>query len=67
MVIFLKNVIMRQLVSKNGFEIYLVDEFRTSCKCSKCEGGECNKFQIRENPKPYKFNLNLVSPRVDQL
>ena len=51
---------MRSLFRKNGFEIYLVDEFRTSCKCSKCEGGECNKFQIRENPKPYKFNLNLV-------
>ena len=28
-------------------------EFRTSCKCSKCEGGDCKKFLVRENPKPY--------------
>ena len=45
---------------KNGFKTYLVDEFRTSCKCSKCEGGDCNKFMIRENPKPYKNNLGLI-------
>jgi hypothetical protein len=23
---------------------YLVDEFRTSCKCSKCDGVSCEKF-----------------------
>ena len=25
--------------NKNGYKTYLVDEFRTSCKCSKCDGG----------------------------
>jgi hypothetical protein len=51
---------MRVLFRKNGFQTYLVDEFRTSCKCSKCEGGDCCKFIIRKNPKPYKTNLRLV-------
>lgn len=51
---------MRTLFKKNGYKTYLVDEFRTSCKCSKCDGGSCEKFMIRENPKPYKNNLRLV-------
>ena len=51
---------IRTLFKKNGYKTYLVDEFRTSCKCSKCEGGDCNKFMIRENPKPYKNNLGLI-------
>jgi hypothetical protein len=29
----------RTLFRKNGFETYLVDEFRTSFKFSNCEGG----------------------------
>ena len=28
---------IRTLFKKNGFKTYLVDEFRTSCKCSKCK------------------------------
>ena len=51
---------IRTLFRKKGYKTYLVDEFRTSCKCSKCEGGDCKKFLVRENPKPYKKNLNLV-------
>jgi transposase len=51
---------IRTLFRKNGYKVFLVDEFRTSCKCSKCEGGECKKFIIRENPRPYRNNLRLV-------
>ena len=51
---------MRTLFRKNGYDTYLVDEFRTSCKCSKCDGGNCEKFMIRENPKPFQNNLRLV-------
>lgn len=54
-----KGKSMRTLFRKNGFETYLVDEFRTSCKCANCFG-DCSKFRIRENPKPYKNNLQLV-------
>jgi len=51
---------MRTLFRKNGYKTYLVDEFRTSCKCSKCNGGSCEKFMVRENPKPFRNNLRLV-------
>jgi transposase len=51
---------IRKLFRQNGYKLYLVDEFRTSCKCSKCEGGKCEKFMVRENPKPYKNNNILV-------
>ncbi len=51
---------IRTFFRKNGYKVFLVDEFRTSCKCSKCEGGECKKYIVRKNPKPYKTNLKLV-------
>ena len=40
---------------------YLVDEFRTSCKCSNCEDekGDCIKFRKGRNPKPNKNNSIL--------
>ena len=34
--------------------MFLVDEFRTSCKCSNCNGGVCEKYMVRKNPKPKK-------------
>jgi hypothetical protein len=51
-----KGIEMRKLFRQNNYKVYLVDEFRTSCMCSICkeETGRCEKFQIRENPKPYK-------------
>jgi hypothetical protein len=51
-----KGIGMRKLFRQNNYKVYLVDEFRTSCMCSICkdEKGTCEKFQIRENPKPYK-------------
>lgn len=50
---------MRTLFRKYGYHTYLVDEFRSSCKCSKCNGGECNKFLMVDNPKPYRDNQQL--------
>lgn len=44
---------------QNGYQTFLIDEFRTNCRCYKCEGGLCEKYIIRENPKPFK-NLRLV-------
>jgi len=53
---------MRMLFRQNKYKTYLIDEFRTSCMCSICktEIGKCEKFQIRENPKPYKSGNILV-------
>ena len=45
---------IRTLFRKNNYKVYLVDEFRTSCKCSNCNGGVCEKFRARKNPKPNK-------------
>jgi hypothetical protein len=51
---------MRSLLRKNNYNVYLVDEFRSSCKCSKCDGGVCEKFMVRKNPKPNKDDMRLV-------
>ena len=51
---------MRTLFRKAGFQTYLVDEFRTSCRCSKCEVGICRKTMVRENPKPFRNGCILV-------
>jgi hypothetical protein len=51
---------MRTLFRKAGFQTFLVDEFRTSCRCSKCEIGICKKTMVRENPKPYKSGNVLI-------
>lgn len=53
---------IRKIFRDNGYKLYLVDEFRTSCMCSICkeETGRCEKFQIRENPKPYNSGNILV-------
>jgi hypothetical protein len=51
---------MRTLFRKAGFQTYLVDEFRTSCRCSKCEIGICKKTMVRENPKPYRSGNVLI-------
>jgi len=51
---------MRTLFRKAGFQTYLVDEFRTSCMCSKCEIGICKKMMVRKNPKPYRTGSIIV-------
>lgn len=51
---------MRTLFRKNNYKVYLVDEFRTSCKCSNCNGGVCEKFMVRKNPDKRKNDLRLI-------
>jgi hypothetical protein len=51
---------IRTLFRKSGYNTYLVDEFRTSCKCCNCEGGECKTFMVRKSPKPWKDYYALV-------
>jgi transposase len=53
---------IRKIFRDNGYKLYLVDEFRTSCMCSICkeELGKCEKFIIQKNPKPYKSGNILV-------
>jgi hypothetical protein len=53
---------IRTLFRKNNYKVFLVDEFRTSCKCSKCDGGVCEKFMVRTHPnkKKNKDELRLI-------
>ena len=51
---------MRTLFRKAGFQTYLVDEFRTSCRCSKCKIGIYAKNMVMKNPRPYKRGNILV-------
>ena len=50
----------RSTLRQYGFEVYLVDEHKTSCKCSKCEGGDCEKFMERKSPRPWQKGTSLV-------
>ncbi|CAK9205930.1 unnamed protein product [Sphagnum troendelagicum] len=50
----------RTLLRKASYDVYLVDEFRTSCRCSHCEEhGECKTFLECENPRPYRMGRIL--------
>jgi len=46
----------RTLLRKEGYKVYLVDEFRTSCQCSNCqnETTKCDKFRVRLDPNTKK-------------
>mmetsp|Transcript_659 Transcript_659/g.800 ORF Transcript_659/g.800 Transcript_659/m.800 type:complete len:204 (+) Transcript_659:134-745(+) len=46
----------RTLLRKDGYKVYLVDEFRTSCQCSNCqnETAKCDKFRVRPDPNTKK-------------
>jgi hypothetical protein len=55
---------MRTLFRKNNYNVFLVDEFRTSCKCSNCNGGICEKYMVRKNPKP-KPKKNPKNPKKE--
>ena len=51
---------MRNLFRKYRYKVFLVDEFRTSCKCSRCHG-DCVKFMTIKDPRPFKDgSLRLV-------
>ena len=54
---------MRTLFRKNNYQVLLVDEFRTSCRCSKCEGGICEKFLPRR--KIYGWYMVYFAVRAD--
>lgn len=49
----------RSLFRKSGYQVYLVDEFRTSCKCSACEG-DCSTFRECVNPRPWRRAVQPV-------
>ena len=47
----------RTMFRKKGYEVYLVDEYNTSCRCFNCQGGLCKPFRDCVNPRPWKTNI----------
>ena len=47
---------MRKVFEKAGYNVYLIDEFRTSKQCSSCSNvdAQCEKFRQVENPRPWR-------------
>ncbi|KAH9258960.1 hypothetical protein BASA81_002580 [Batrachochytrium salamandrivorans] len=62
-----KGVGMRKLFSRAGYEVVLVDEFRTSCTCFGCEGGACEKFRSVMNPRSWMRETYGPAKRAAQL
>ena len=50
----------RKIFMKHGYDVYLVDEFRTSCRCHNCFS-ECEKFKKKtKTPKQIDYKHLLV-------
>lgn len=48
------NAINRTMFRKAGFEVYLLDEYKTSKVCPGCGEETLETFKRRMNPKPFK-------------
>jgi hypothetical protein len=48
-----KDVGIRRLFRRNGYQVYLIDEYRTSCRCHKC-GCQIEMFLSRMSPRPWR-------------
>ena len=46
----------RGLLRKAGYQVFLVDEFGTSARCSACKEGVCKTFRECKNPRPWMNN-----------
>ena len=44
---------LRKVLRRAGYQVLLVDEFRTSCKCHNCHC-DTEKFLYRKNHKPVR-------------
>jgi len=50
-----KNKGFRKVFKKHGYDVYLINEFRTSKSCFGCGQGECEPFLWHEkSPRPYR-------------
>ena len=53
----IRNKGMIRMLKKNGFDVYLINEFKTSSVCPDCEGA-LKKFCTVANPRPYRREKN---------
>jgi hypothetical protein len=48
-----KGKSIRKLFKSRGYNLFMVDEFRTSCK-SFIDGEDAKTFLVKENPRPFR-------------
>ncbi|KAJ2695387.1 hypothetical protein H4R19_005846, partial [Coemansia spiralis] len=51
---------LRQMLVKQGFKVYLVDEFRTSMTCPTCEMATLTTFKDIPNPCPWRCAMQPI-------
>ncbi|KAI8089059.1 uncharacterized protein BX664DRAFT_239354, partial [Halteromyces radiatus] len=54
----LRGIGMRRMLMKNGFPVFLIDEFRTSPCCPACQNYSLETFHRVPNPRPYRRQQN---------
>ena len=54
-----KGKSIRRLFKRSGYELYLVDEYKTSKICNSCEK-ETENFLYREDPREWKKSKKLI-------
>ncbi|KAJ1986416.1 hypothetical protein GGI25_005757 [Coemansia spiralis] len=54
---------MRGMLRKHGFQVYLLDENRTSKPCPTCYDGELSMFHDVQNPRPFRRATNATVKR----
>ncbi|GAA5796416.1 hypothetical protein HPULCUR_001788 [Helicostylum pulchrum] len=56
-----KGVGIRNMLRKEGFKVYLLDEFKTSSLCPSCKDGTTlEKFKEVKNPRPFRRTRNPI-------
>ena len=52
----IRGVGIRKMFKKEGFKVYLLDEYKKSSVCPSCKG-QLEKFKEVNNPRPFRRNI----------
>jgi hypothetical protein len=63
----IRGVGMRRTLAKEGFQVYLLDEFLSSGLYSSCQNDELETFKKVQNPRPYQREKYLIVYRHGHL
>ncbi|KAI7870020.1 hypothetical protein BDF14DRAFT_1778562 [Spinellus fusiger] len=55
----IRRVGMRRMLRKKGFNVYLINEFKTSSFCPPCQNRALEKYKKVKNPRSYQRSINL--------
>ncbi|KAG1492232.1 hypothetical protein G6F45_004510 [Rhizopus arrhizus] len=63
----IRGVGMRKMLTKEGFQVYLLDELRTSSLYPSCQNGELEVFKKVQSPRPYQRENYPIADRPGPL